>query len=81
MDFEPPRRGGWEELGAALGSVLLSVVRYGQMTAGSYCYIGPQGIVHGTVVRDGATGVGRGPGGRVGVGSRCPATSPRSSPC
>lgn len=21
------------------------------MTAGSYCYIGPQGIVHGTVVR------------------------------
>lgn len=30
----------------------LSVVRYGQMTAGSYCYIGPQGIVHGTVVRD-----------------------------
>ncbi|MBW04364.1 Urocanate hydratase, partial [Eschrichtius robustus] len=22
---------------------------YGQMTAGSYCYIGPQGIVHGTV--------------------------------
>lgn len=31
-----------------------SGVRYGQMTAGSYCYIGPQGIVHGTVVRDGA---------------------------
>jgi len=25
-------------------------VRYGQMTAGSYCYIGPQGIVHGTTV-------------------------------
>ena len=24
--------------------------RYGQMTAGSYCYIGPQGIVHGTYV-------------------------------
>ena len=23
---------------------------YGQMTAGSYCYIGPQGIVHGTTV-------------------------------
>ena len=23
---------------------------YGQMTAGSYCYIGPQGIVHGTYV-------------------------------
>lgn len=29
----------------------LAVPRYGQMTAGSYCYIGPQGIVHGTVVR------------------------------
>ena len=25
--------------------------RYGQMTAGSYCYIGPQGIVHGTTVK------------------------------
>ena len=25
-------------------------IRYGQMTAGSYCYIGPQGIVHGTFV-------------------------------
>ena len=25
--------------------------RYGQMTAGSFCYIGPQGIVHGTTVR------------------------------
>ena len=24
--------------------------RYGQMTAGSYCYIGPQGIVHGTTL-------------------------------
>ena len=23
---------------------------YGQMTAGSYCFIGPQGIVHGTTV-------------------------------
>ena len=23
---------------------------YGQMTAGSYCYIGPQGIVHGTAI-------------------------------
>lgn len=29
---------------------LTSVRRYGQMTAGSYCYIGPQGIVHGTTV-------------------------------
>jgi urocanate hydratase len=27
----------------ALGNTM-----YGQMTAGSYCYIGPQGIVHGT---------------------------------
>lgn len=26
----------------------LNVTMYGQMTAGSYCYIGPQGIVHGT---------------------------------
>ncbi|XP_058023804.1 urocanate hydratase [Ahaetulla prasina] len=26
------------------------VTMYGQMTAGSYCYIGPQGIVHGTVL-------------------------------
>lgn len=26
--------------------------RYGQMTAGSYCYIGPQGIVHGTTVSE-----------------------------
>jgi len=28
----------------------LGVSQYGQMTAGSYCYIGPQGIVHGTTV-------------------------------
>ncbi|XP_012514492.1 PREDICTED: urocanate hydratase-like, partial [Propithecus coquereli] len=48
--FKPPRGGGWEEGGAALGLVPFSVVRYGQMTAGSYCYIGPQGIVHGTVL-------------------------------
>ncbi|XP_004365980.1 urocanate hydratase [Capsaspora owczarzaki ATCC 30864] len=26
------------------------VSQYGQMTAGSYCYIGPQGIVHGTTL-------------------------------
>jgi len=26
----------------------LGVTMYGQMTAGSWCYIGPQGIVHGT---------------------------------
>ncbi|XP_053553057.1 urocanate hydratase-like [Bombina bombina] len=28
----------------------MGVTIYGQMTAGSYCYIGPQGIVHGTVL-------------------------------
>lgn len=28
----------------------MSVTMYGQMTAGSYCYIGPQGIVHGTTL-------------------------------
>ena len=26
------------------------VSQYGQMPAGSYCYIGPQGIVHGTTI-------------------------------
>ena len=34
----------------------LGVSMYGQMTAGSYCYIGPQGIVHGTTVRGGGGG-------------------------
>lgn len=33
-------------------TVFPAIPRYGQMTAGSYCYIGPQGIVHGTVVRN-----------------------------
>ncbi|XP_028398297.1 urocanate hydratase-like [Dendronephthya gigantea] len=28
----------------------LGVTMFGQMTAGSYCYIGPQGIVHGTTL-------------------------------
>ena len=28
----------------------LGVTIFGQMTAGSYCYIGPQGIVHGTTI-------------------------------
>jgi urocanate hydratase len=28
----------------------LGVSNYGQMTAGSFCYIGPQGIVHGTTI-------------------------------
>jgi urocanate hydratase len=32
----------WEKFNA------LGVTQYGQMTAGSYMYIGPQGIVHGT---------------------------------
>lgn len=34
----------WEEFNA------LGVSQYGQMTAGSYMYIGPQGIVHGTTI-------------------------------
>ena len=34
----------WEKFNA------LGVSQYGQMTAGSYMYIGPQGIVHGTVI-------------------------------
>ena len=29
---------------------MLGVSQYGQMTAGSYCYVGPQGIVHGTTI-------------------------------
>ena len=28
----------------------LGVSQFGQMTAGSYMYIGPQGIVHGTTI-------------------------------
>jgi urocanate hydratase len=28
----------------------IGVTQYGQMTAGSFCYIGPQGIVHGTTL-------------------------------
>ncbi|KAL1272623.1 hypothetical protein QQF64_028485 [Cirrhinus molitorella] len=28
----------------------MGITMYGQMTAGSYCYIGPQGIVHGTTL-------------------------------
>ena len=38
----------------------LGVTMYGQMTAGSYCYIGPQGIVHGTTVGVGYMGLGMG---------------------
>src|SRR5699024_1451953 len=48
----------------------LGVTQYGQMTAGSYMYIGPQGIVHGTTItlmnafrkKLGASGI---PAGRV----------------
>ena len=45
----------------------LGVTMYGQMTAGSYCYIGPQGIVHGTTVGVEYMGLGSG-GGRAGPG-------------
>lgn len=41
----------------------LGVTMYGQMTAGSYCYIGPQGIVHGTTVGVQCMGSGMGSGG------------------
>src|SRR5690606_10649875 len=34
----------WERFNA------LGVTQYGQMTAGSYMYIGPQGIIHGTTI-------------------------------
>jgi urocanate hydratase len=34
----------WEKFNA------LGITQYGQMTAGSYMYIGPQGIVHGTTI-------------------------------
>ena len=34
----------WEKFNA------LGVTQFGQMTAGSYMYIGPQGIVHGTTI-------------------------------
>src|SRR5699024_6626441 len=36
----------WERFNA------MGVTQYGQMTAGSYMYIGPQGIVHGTTITD-----------------------------
>lgn len=38
------RQDDWEKFNA------LGVTQYGQMTAGSYMYIGPQGIVHGTTI-------------------------------
>ena len=58
----------WERFNA------LGVTQYGQMTAGSYMYIGPQGIVHGTTItilnatrmlrqRTSPLSAGKGPGG------------------
>ena len=38
------KKDDWEKFNA------LGVTQYGQMTAGSYMYIGPQGIVHGTTI-------------------------------
>ncbi|MDD4848225.1 MAG: urocanate hydratase [Bacteroidales bacterium] len=38
------KKDDWERFNA------LGVSQYGQMTAGSYMYIGPQGIVHGTTI-------------------------------
>ena len=38
------KQDGWERFNA------LGVSQYGQMTAGSYMYIGPQGLVHGTTI-------------------------------
>ncbi|MGD9978532.1 MAG: urocanate hydratase [Bacteroidales bacterium] len=38
------RKDDWERYNA------LGVTQYGQMTAGSFMYIGPQGIVHGTTI-------------------------------
>lgn len=38
------RQDDWEKYNA------MGVTQYGQMTAGSYMYIGPQGIVHGTTI-------------------------------
>jgi urocanate hydratase len=38
------KQNDWEKYNA------MGVTQYGQMTAGSYMYIGPQGIVHGTTI-------------------------------
>jgi len=59
----------WEKMNA------LGVSQYGQMTAGSYMYIGPQGIVHGTTItvlnagRMNSSHPGEGLGGKVFVTS------------
>src|SRR5210317_2133653 len=55
----------WEKFNA------LGVAQYGQMTAGSYMYIGPQGIVHGTTITvlNGFRKINRSPNGRLFVTS------------
>jgi urocanate hydratase len=55
----------WERFNA------LGVTQYGQMTAGSYMYIGPQGIVHGTTITvlNGFRKIGKTPKGHVFVTS------------
>ncbi|WP_028890607.1 urocanate hydratase [Tenacibaculum sp. 47A_GOM-205m] len=51
----------WEKFNA------LGVTQYGQMTAGSYMYIGPQGIVHGTTITvlNGFRKIGKSPKGNL----------------
>jgi urocanate hydratase len=51
----------WEKFNA------LGVTQYGQMTAGSYMYIGPQGIVHGTPITllNASRKIGGGPEGKL----------------
>ncbi len=51
----------WEKFNA------LGVTQYGQMTAGSYMYIGPQGIVHGTTITvlNGFRKIGKSPEGNL----------------
>ena len=51
----------WEKFNA------LGVSQYGQMTAGSYMYIGPQGIVHGTAITvlNASRKIGGGPEGKL----------------
>jgi urocanate hydratase len=55
----------WEKMNA------LGVSQYGQMTAGSYMYIGPQGIVHGTTITvlNGFRKIGKNPSGNIFVTS------------
>lgn len=50
LQWESPCEGDDSIFRALLLSITGFSIRYGQMTAGSYCYIGPQGIVHGTTV-------------------------------